>query len=100
MAKNTETTAPATTAPATTAPATTGTDVAPVKKDTVKIKLPLTKTERDNVLVGLNGTTYLIKRGVEVEVPRDVAKILENSERMLATSMEFEAELAANANKN
>lgn len=81
-----------------TAPATTA-GTAPTKKDTVRIKIPLTKTERDDVYVALNGTTYLIKRGVEVEVPRGVAEILEHKEKMLATSMEFEAELAANANK-
>lgn len=86
------------TAPATTAPATTA-GIAPVKKDTVKIRLPLTKTEKDDVYVALNGTAYLIKRGVEVEVPKGVAEILAHKERMLVTSIEFEAELAANANK-
>lgn len=69
-------------------------------KDTVKIKIPLTKTERDDVYVALNGTSYLIKRGVEVEVPRGVAEILAHKEKMLANAMEFEAELAANANKD
>ena len=69
-------------------------------KNTVKIKIPLTKTERDDVYAGLNGKTYLIKRGVEVEVPKGVAEILAHKEKMLETSMEFEAELAANANKD
>lgn len=61
----------------------------------VKIKLPLTRTEKDDVYVGLNGKGYLIKRGVEVEVPYGVAKILERKEKMLAISMEFEAQAAA-----
>jgi len=82
-----------------TAPATTAC-TAPVKKDTVKIRLPLTKTEKDDVYVALNGTAYLIKRGIEVEVPRGVAEILAHKEKMLVTSMEFEAELATNANKD
>ena len=62
---------------------------------TVKIKLPLTRTEKDDVPVGLNGKTYLIKRGVEVEVPVGVAKILERKEKMLSIAMEFEAQAAA-----
>lgn len=65
------------------------------KAKTVKIKLPLTRTEKDDVFVGLNGKTYLIKRGVEVEVPEGVAKILERKEKMLSIAMEFEAKAAA-----
>lgn len=61
----------------------------------VKIRLPLTRTERDDVFVGLNGKTYLIKRGVEVEVSEGVAKILERREKMLSLAMEFEAQAAA-----
>ena len=64
-----------------------------VKK--VKIKLPLTRTEKDDVFVGLNGKTYLIKRGVEVEVPEGVAKVLERREKMLSIALEFEAQAAA-----
>ena len=61
----------------------------------VKIRLPLTRTERDDVFVGLNGKTWLIKRGVEVEVPEGVAKILERREKMLSLAMEFEAQASA-----
>lgn len=61
----------------------------------VKIKLPLTRTEKDDVYVGLNGKGYLIKRGVEVEVPFGVAKILERREKMLSIAMEYEAKAAA-----
>lgn len=65
------------------------------KTKTVKVKLPLTRTEKDDVFVGLNGKTYLIKRGVEVAVPVGVAKILERREKMLSVAMEFEAKAAA-----
>ena len=65
------------------------------KVKTVKVKLPLTRTEKDDVFVGLNGKTYLIKRGVEVAVPAGVAKILERREKMLSVAMEFEAKAAA-----
>jgi deoxycytidine triphosphate deaminase len=62
----------------------------------VKIKLPLTRTEKDDVFVGINGKTYLIKRGETVEVPESVAWVLDRKERMLAKAMEFEAEAAKN----
>ena len=61
----------------------------------VTVKLPLTRTEKEDVFVGLNGKTYLIKRGVEVEVPEGVAKILERREKMLSLAMEFEAQASA-----
>ena len=70
----------------------------PVKNEKmVKVKIDLTRTERDDVYVALNGKTYLIKRGVEVEVPEGVAEILAHSEEMLTQAMEFEAQAAANA---
>ncbi len=61
----------------------------------VKIKLPLSRNEKEDVFVGLNGKTYLIKRGEEVEVPVGVAKILERKEKMLSVAMAFEAQAAA-----
>lgn len=61
----------------------------------VKVKLPLTRTEKDDVFVGLNGKTYLIKRGVEAEVPEGVARILERKEKLLSIAMEYEAKAAA-----
>ena len=60
------------------------------KEATVKIKLPLSRTEKDDVLVGVNGRTWLIKRGVEVEVPKCVAEVLQHSEEMLAQAFAFE----------
>lgn len=65
------------------------------KPKMVKIKLPITRTEKEDVTVGLNGKPYLIKRGVEVSVPYGVAKTLERSEKMLSIAMEYEAQAAA-----
>ena len=65
----------------------------------VKIKLPLTRTEKDDVYVCVNGTSYLIKRGETVEVPDYVAEVLQHKEEMLAEAMEFEAQAAANADQ-
>lgn len=63
----------------------------------VKIKIPLTRTEKDDVRVILNGRPFTIMRGVEVEVPEGVAAILKCKEEALATAMEYEAQASANA---
>ena len=63
----------------------------------VKIKLPLTRTEKDDKYVAVNGKSYLIKRGEEVEVPASVAEVLQHEEEMLAIAMEYEAEASKNA---
>lgn len=68
------------------------------KPKMVKIKLPLTRTEKNDVYVGVNGKTWLIKRGEFVEVPACVAEVLENREKMLNEAMEFEAQAANNSN--
>ena len=62
------------------------------KPKMVKIKLPLTRTEKNDVYVAVNGKSYLIKRGEYVEVPASVAEVLENREKMLNQAMEFEAQ--------
>ena len=65
-----------------------------VKK--VKVKLPLTRNEKDDVYVCVNGESFLIKRGETVEVPDYVAEVLQHREEMLAEAMEFEAQAQAN----
>ena len=60
----------------------------------VKIKLPKTRNEKDDVYVAVNGQSYLIKRGEYVEVPASVAEVLENREKMLSEAMEFESQVA------
>ena len=48
----------------------------------VKIKLPYVPgTLEDDLFVGDNGRTYLIKRGEYVEVPPSVVEIIERAER-------------------
>ena len=54
----------------------------------IRIKLPLTRSEREDVFVGVNGHTWQIQRGVEVELP-------ERQEKMLAQALEFENQAAA-----
>ena len=56
----------------------------------VKIKLPLTRNDKEDVFVGINGHTWQIARGVEVELPWNVVKVLQRQEKMLAQALEFE----------
>ena len=60
------------------------------EKTTVTIRLPLTREQREDVFVGINGKTWLIKRGEAVEVPWNVAQVLARREKSLADAMEFD----------
>ena len=64
------------------------------EKCVVTIRLPLTRELREDVFVGINGKSWLIKRGETVEVPWNVAKVLSRREKCLAEAMEFEAQAA------
>jgi hypothetical protein len=56
----------------------------------VKIRIPRTKADQEDVFVSVNLNTYVIKRGVEVEVPDFVAEVLRHQEEMLEQIMLFE----------
>lgn len=60
----------------------------------VRIRLPLTRDQKEDMYVGLNGVGYLIKRGQEVDVPAGVAEIIQRSEEMLAQALEYEASVS------
>lgn len=64
------------------------------KPKTVTIKLPLTRTEKDDVYVNVNGKRYQIKRGVAVDVPWNVAKVIERSEKMTSIAIEYERKIS------
>jgi hypothetical protein len=55
----------------------------------VKIKIPKTRGNNEDVFVSVNNYTCVIKRGVEVEVPAYVAEVLQHQEEMLETIMLF-----------
>lgn len=61
-------------------------------EELVEVKLPLTKDLQDDVFVRVNQRTWLIKRGVKVQVPRCVAVQLENAEEAELASMRFQEE--------
>jgi hypothetical protein len=72
------------------------TETTETKVKMVKIKLPLTRTEKEDVYVAVNGKSYQIKRGETVEVPDYVAEVLQHKEEMLAVALEFEAQAQEN----
>ena len=63
---------------------------APMEK-MVKIRIPRTKADQEDVPVWVNERSWMIKRGVEVEVPECVAEVLRHQEEMMETIMLFEA---------
>ena len=56
----------------------------------VKVRIPRTKKDEEDVFVSVNHYTCIIKRGVEVEVPDFVAEVLRHQEEMLEKIMDFE----------
>ena len=59
------------------------------KRKMVKLKIPRTKADQEDVFVSVNMETFLIKRGVEVEVPDYVAEVLQHQEEALESIMLF-----------
>ena len=60
------------------------------KEKMVKIRIPRLKADQEDVFVSVNMRTWLIKRGVEVEVPECVAEVLRHSEEMMENIMLFD----------
>lgn len=63
----------------------------------VTINIPFNRHEKDDVWVAVNGKSMQIKRGIDVEVPRCIAKALEHSQNMLIKAMEYEAAVQGKA---
>ena len=64
--------------------------MAEAKTKMVKIRIPRTKADQEDVFVSVNNYTCIIKRGVEVEVQDYVAEVLRHQEEMLEKIMLFE----------
>lgn len=71
---------------------------APAGPKMVKVRIPRTKKDEEDVFVSVNLRTYIIKRGVEVEVPDFVAEVLRHQEEMMEEIMLFE-DAVQNKNK-
>ena len=76
----------------------TATETKVAKEKLVKVRIPKTKENQDDVFVSVNNRTWLIQRGKEVEVPECVAEVLLHQEEMLEEAMAFEE--AASKPKN
>lgn len=59
------------------------------KEQTVRIMLPIGKGMTDDVYVSVNDRSWLIKRGIEVEVPLCVAEVLKNKADMELAALKF-----------
>ena len=59
-------------------------------EELVKIRLPRRTKNDEDVFVSVNAKTYLIKRGMEVEVPASVAELIRNAEEMQEEMYEFQ----------
>ena len=55
----------------------------------VKIRITRARDNQDDVFVAVNGRTWLIKRGVDVEVPPCVVEVLRNQEDALTREYDF-----------
>lgn len=63
------------------------------KEKMVMIKLPKERGNDEDKVVWVNDRRFLIKRGVEVEVPESVALILDEEEKMLDEIFEYESKV-------
>ena len=64
-------------------------------EETVRIRLPKTKELQEDVFVSVNNRTWLIRRGVYVDVPACVAEVLQHAEEMTEEALRFDAEVGA-----
>ena len=73
------------------APETTITPVDPIiTAPYVIVNLPKESKEQEDKVVWVNERRFCIKRGIRVSVPEPVAEILQNEERMLEYTYDFE----------
>lgn len=69
------------------------------KEKMVKIRLPKVRNDEADVYVSVNERSWLIKRGVEVEVPECVAEVIRNQELALEKADEFNDEVENKVSK-
>lgn len=61
------------------------------EEELISIRLPLTKENQQPVFIRCNQETWLVKRGVTVQLPKRAVEILENSEKAMLAGMEYQA---------
>lgn len=60
------------------------------KEKMVTVLVPRTNKDEDDLRVWVNDRSWLIKRGVQVEVPECVAEVLARSQEMLDKAMNYQ----------
>lgn len=63
-----------------------------VKERRVKVMLPIINENDMTQYVAVNGRSFLIRRGEEVEVPESVAEVLKNSENQKREALRYQQE--------
>ena len=58
----------------------------------IKVMIPVTESDKDDVPISINGYTYLVKRGHWVDLPRDVVEVLRNAVYTIYTQKRREGE--------
>ena len=61
----------------------------------VKVKLPRERGKEEAMFVSVNERTWLVKRGIEVEVPECVAEVIRNAELMEDEAYAFNSEVSS-----
>ena len=57
---------------------------------TLNVLIPRERKNQEDLVVWVNDKRYVIKRGVSVEVPYAVAKIIQNAERLREKAYEYD----------
>lgn len=69
--------------------------MANTKEKKVIVNIPLVRgTRNDDVFVSVNDRKWLIKRGVDVEVPECVGDVLKNEAKQLYAAAQYEGSLS------
>lgn len=61
------------------------------KEEFVRFRISKGRTdiEKQDVFVGVNGKSYLLKRGVEMEMPKSVVEVLVNAENQNEFALDY-----------
>lgn len=60
------------------------------KEKMVKIRLPRTRENAEDVFISVNDRTWQVQRGVEVELPECAVAVLRHQEKMIESIVLFE----------
>lgn len=56
--------------------------MANAKEEMVTVTIPKTREKKDDFFCAINGKSYQIKRGVPVQVPKEVDEVIRHQQKM------------------